>query len=50
MADCDEFGKSPVNCNYCDEPALNGTEGQIAIVCGDCGAAICERCNAPNQD
>jgi hypothetical protein len=49
-ADGAAFVDSPLNCNFCDGPALNGTEGQQAIVCERCGAAICENCNAPNSD
>jgi hypothetical protein len=50
VADCDDYYNHPVNCNFCDGPALNGTEGQSAIICDGCGAAICENCNAPNSD
>jgi len=50
VTDCNDFANSQVNCSYCDEPALNGTEGQQAILCHDCGATICENCNAPNSD
>lgn len=47
LTDCNDFSSSPVDCTYCDRPALNGTEGQWAIVCGKCGACICEGCNDP---
>lgn len=50
VADCDDFAESPVNCTYCENTCLNGTEGQTAIICEACGAGICEDCNAPNSD
>lgn len=28
LTDCNDFSSSPVDCTYCDRPALNGTEGQ----------------------
>lgn len=50
VADCADFANSPVNCNFCDQVALNGSEGVSAVVCGGCGVTICEDCNAPNSD
>ena len=47
FTDCDDFRDSPVNCTYCDGTALNGTAGQSAILCGNCGACICDNCNDP---
>jgi len=50
MADCAEYEDNPTKCNFCDNNALDGTEGQSAIICNRCGCAICEDCNAPNSD
>jgi hypothetical protein len=50
IADCSDFVDNPVDCSYCDKPALNVTEGQQAISCHDCGVTICETCNEPNYD
>jgi hypothetical protein len=50
VADCNDFVDNPVNCTYCGEHTLNGTEGQQAIVCEACGSTICESCNDPNSD
>jgi hypothetical protein len=50
LADCSDFRDNPVDCSMCGEVALNGTPLQQAIVCTNCGATICENCNAPNSD
>lgn len=47
LTDCNDFSRSPVDCTYCDRPALYGTEGQWAIVCGKFVACTCEVCNYP---
>ena len=50
MADCDDFIDNPVACTICTEVALDGREGNQAIVCAACGSTICENCNDPNSD
>jgi hypothetical protein len=45
VADATVFANSPVPCTYCDEPALNGIQGQEATLCNSCGATICENCH-----
>jgi NADH-ubiquinone oxidoreductase chain 4 len=48
LADDASFRNNPVECTYCTNNALDGTPLQQAIVCHDCGATICEKCNDPD--
>lgn len=50
IMDNSDYAQSPRDCTYCDQPALNGTQGQYAITCERCGATICQSCDAPNSD
>lgn len=50
IADNSDFANSPIQCSYCDRPALGGTELKWTIVCQNCGATICKNCNKHNSD